>query len=156
MEELSLMDNHRDLGILVDNTLKFPAPIRTTVNKGAGLANNLLQSTLGHSSDFMFAILKSHVRPTLEFGSTVWNTRYLGDMRLLEWVQRRSTKHIHGLAELPYTDHLKALNLYSVQGRLLRADLIKCWKTFHNQSAIIHLTCSLLLLSLLLEATDSN
>ena len=85
---------------------------------------------------FMLAILKSHIRPILEFGSTVWNTGYLGDMRLLESVQRRWNKHIDGLAELPYTDRLKALNLYSVQGKLLRADLIKCWKIFHNQSAI--------------------
>ena len=84
----------------------------------------------------MLAILKSHIKPILEFGSTVWNTGYLGDMRLLELVQRRWTKHIDGLAELPYTDRLKALNLYSVQVRLLRADLIKCWKIFHNQSAI--------------------
>ncbi|KAK3888205.1 hypothetical protein Pcinc_007736 [Petrolisthes cinctipes] len=134
--DLSLADNHRDLGILVDNTLKFHAHIRATVNKAAGIANNLLKSTLCHSSDFMVTILKSHIRPILEFGSTVWNTGYLGDLRLLESVQRRWTKHIDSLADLPYTNRLKALNLYSVQGRLLRADLIKCWKIFHKQSVI--------------------
>ncbi|KAK3857056.1 hypothetical protein Pcinc_036668 [Petrolisthes cinctipes] len=134
--DLSLADNHRDLGILVDNTLKFHAHIRATVNKAAGLANNLLKSTLCRSSDFMVTILKSHIRPILEFGSTVWNTGYLGDLRLLESVQRRWTKHIDGLADLSYTNRLKALNLYSVQGRFLRADLIKCWKIFHKQSVI--------------------
>ena len=134
--DLSLANNHRDLGILVDNTLKFHAHIRTTVHKAAGLANNLLKSTLCRSSDFMLAILKSHIRPILEFGSTVWNTGYLGDLRLLETVQRRWIKHIDGLADLPYADRLKALNLYSVQGRLLRADLIKCWKIFHELSVI--------------------
>ncbi|KAK3886186.1 hypothetical protein Pcinc_009646 [Petrolisthes cinctipes] len=123
--DLSLADNHRDLGILVDNTLKFHAHIRATVNKAAGLANNLLKSTLCRSSDFMVTILKSHIRPVLEFVSTVWNTGYLGDLRLLESVQRRWTKLIDGLADLSYTNRLKALNLYSVQGRLLRADLIK-------------------------------
>ena len=134
--DLSLADVHRDLGILVDNTLKFHAHIRSTVKKAAGLANNLLKSTLCRSSDFMVTILKSHIRPILEFGSTVWNTGYLGDLRLLESVQRRWTKCIDGLVDLSHADRLKSLNLYSVQGRLLRADLIKYWKIFHNQSAI--------------------
>ncbi|KAK3858420.1 hypothetical protein Pcinc_035394 [Petrolisthes cinctipes] len=109
--DLSLADNHRDLGILVDNTLKFHVHIRATVNKAAGLANNLLKSTLCRCSNFMVTILKSHIRPILEFGSTVWNTGYLGDLGLLESVQRRWTKHIDGLADLSYTNRLKALNL---------------------------------------------
>ena len=134
--DLSLADVRRDLGILVDNTLKFHVRIRSTVKKAAGLANNLLKSTLCRSSDFMVTILKSHIRPILEFGSTVWNTGYLGDLRLLESVQRRWTKCIDGLVDLSYADRLKSLNLYSVQGRLLRADLIKYWKIFHKQSAI--------------------
>ena len=79
----------------------------------------------------MIAIPKLHIRLILEFGSTVRNIGYLGDLRLLESVQRRWTKHIDGLVDLAQADHLKALNLHSVQSRLLRADL-KCWKIFHN------------------------
>ena len=84
----------------------------------------------------MLTIYKTHIRPLLEFGSPVWHTGYLGDLRLLESVQRRWTKQIDGLHDLSYFVRLKSLNLYSVQGRLLRADLIKCWKIFNNQSAI--------------------
>ena len=43
---LSIESMHKDLGILVDNTLKFHSHIKTTINKAAGLANNLLRSTL--------------------------------------------------------------------------------------------------------------
>ena len=108
--DLSLADNLRDLAILVDNTLMFHAHIKKTVHKAAGLANNLLKSTLCRSSDFMMAILKSHIRPILEFGSTVWNTEYLGNLQLLESVQRRWTKHTDGLADqTAYADRLKAL-----------------------------------------------
>ena len=84
----------------------------------------------------MMSLYKTHIRPLLEFGSTVWNTGYCGDLRLLESVQRRWTKQVRGLSELTYANRLKTLNLYSVQGRLLRADLLKCWKIFHGQSAI--------------------
>lgn len=134
--DLNLTESHKDLGILIDNSLKFHAHIKTTVGKTAGLATNLLRTTHCRSAEFMMTIFKTHIRPVLEFGSPVWNTGYIGDLKLLESVQRRWTKHIDGLSDQSYADRLKTLNLYSVQGRLLRADLIKCWKIFNNASSI--------------------
>lgn len=40
--------------------------------------------------------------------------------------------HIEGLENLPYHDRLSDIDLFSVQGRLLRADIIKCWKIMHG------------------------
>lgn len=50
-------------------------------------------------------------------------------------MQRRWTKHIQGLEDLPYHDRLSALDLFSVRGRLLRADLIECWKIMHGYAS---------------------
>ena len=47
-------------------------------------------------------------------------------------MQRRWTKQIAGLETLSYLERLKKLSLYSIAGRLLRADLIKLWKIFHG------------------------
>ena len=134
--DIAISDCQKDLGILVDNSLKFHAHIMTTVNKAAGLSNNLIRSTKCRSAEFMMTVYKTHIRPLLEFGSVVWNTGYVGDLKLLESVQRSWTKQVDGLSELDYSQRLSILNLYSVQGRLLRADLIKCWKIFHKQSAV--------------------
>ena len=106
-----------------------------TVNKAAGIANNLLKATLCRSVDFMTTIFKTHIRPILEFGSPVWHTGYLGDMKLLESVQRRWTKQVDGLQDYSYAQRLRHLNLYS--GRLIRADLIKYWKILHGHSPIV-------------------
>ena len=35
------------------------------------------------------------------------------------------------MADLDYGARLRALGLFSVCGRLIRADMIKCWKAFH-------------------------
>ena len=51
-------------------------------------------------------------------------------------MQRRWTKRIDALDEMSYSDRLSELNLYSVKGRLLRADLIKYWKIFHGKCCI--------------------
>ena len=74
----------------------------------------------------------SHVRPVIDFASVVWSTGYLGDMRLLESVQRSWTKKIDGLGDVPYGDRLLHLDLFSVKGRLLRADLIMTWKILNG------------------------
>ena len=84
----------------------------------------------------MLTLFCTHVRPVIEYCSCVWHTAYIGDMRALESVQRRWTKRIVGLSSLDYQSRLKTLNLYSVQGRLLRADMIQCWKVFHGKCAV--------------------
>ena len=55
----------------------------------------------------------------------------MGDLHLLEGVQRRWTKQIDGLNNLDNGARLHALGLFSVCGRFIRADMIKCWKAFH-------------------------
>ena len=84
----------------------------------------------------MLLLLTSHIRPILDYCSCVWNTGYAQDLRALERVQRRWTKHIDGMAGLSYGERLKTLKLYSVQGRLLRADIIQYWKIFNGHSCI--------------------
>ena len=130
-QELRLVEFHRDLGIVVDHTLKFHRHINTLVCKASGLANQLLRATICRDGDFMVALFVSHIRPLLDYCSTVWNLGYLGDLRKLESVQRRWTKQVAGLSEQPYESRLRHLGLFSVEGRLLRADLIKLWKAFH-------------------------
>ena len=80
----------------------------------------------------MVTLFVSHIRPKFDFCSTLWNVGYVGDMKKLESIQRRWTKEIGGLANLAYEDRLKRLKLFSVCGRLLRADLIKVFKIFHS------------------------
>ena len=82
----------------------------------------------------MLTILKSHIRPIIEFASPVWATYFIEDLRVLESVQRRWTKEVDGLRDSPYDTRLRELDLYSNKGQLLRSDLILCWKIFNGFS----------------------
>lgn len=106
------------------------------MHKAAGLSQNLLKSTVCGTPEFMLALFRTHIRPIVEYCSCVWHTGYRGDLRILESVQRRWTKRILGMSNLDYQCRLRALDLYSVQGRLLRADIIQCWKVFHGKCSV--------------------
>ena len=121
---------------MVDSDLKFHLHILNTAQKAGGLAQNILRTTVCRSPEFMLPIFCSHIRPILEYCSCLWHTGYIGDLRALESVQRRWTKRIDGMSELDYGTRLRTLNLYSVSGRLLRADMILCWKIFHGKCCI--------------------
>ena len=134
--QIRVVDSHTDLGVIVDSSLKFHEHIQRTAQKAGGLAQNLLKSTVCRSPEFMTTIFSSHVRPIMEYCSVIWHTGYIGDLRILESVQRRWTKRIDGMTQLDYGSRLRSLNMYSVSGRLLRADMIYCWKLFNGQCCV--------------------
>ena len=77
-----------------------------------------------------------HVRPLLDYASQIWNLGYSCDLKLLEGLQRRWTRVISAMENVSYTDSLKPLDLFSLQGSLLRADMILLWKIFQGLSPI--------------------
>ena len=101
--DLPMCSSSKDLGVTVETDLKFHSHIKTAVSKASGLSINMLRSTVCRKPDFMMALYKSHIRPLFEFCSCVWYTGYVGDNALLEKIQRRWTKEIDGLGDLPYS-----------------------------------------------------
>ena len=109
----------------------------------AGVAHNFLKSTRCRSPDFMVHILKAHIHPILEYASPLWNSDYVCTYRTWRGWTWRQFKALDAQCHwTPYniqygdTDRLKEIDLFSVKGRLLRADIIKCWKIFHNLSQV--------------------
>ena len=131
-ELLPWTHSHTDLGVTVDDNLRFHEQARVAARKAGGVAHNFLKATLCRDPDFMIHVLRTHIRPVLEYASVVWNTGYIEDVRRLEAVQRLWTRHTKGLEDKDYAERLRSLDLYSIKGRLLRTDLIKCWKIFQG------------------------
>ena len=64
------------------------------------------------------------VRPHLECASEIWNPHVIGDIHVLEKVQKHITKLVPDLRQLIYSDRLAALNLPSLLYRQRRMDMI--------------------------------
>ena len=71
---------------------------------------------------------KNYVRPRLEYCSPVWNPVLKKDIENLKKVQRKFTKRLPGLKQLPYCQRLVRLQLDSLELRRQRIDLLFTYK----------------------------
>lgn len=106
---LSFVNSQKSARI-VANKLKFNLHVHSVVQKASCLSGNILRSTINRSPFIKVSLLVSHIRSILEYCSCLWNAAYIGNLRMLESIQRRCTKRIEGF----YAHCLEKLNLYSV------------------------------------------
>ena len=80
----------------------------------------------------MGPLFKTLVRPILEYGNVVLNTRLKKHITQIEAVQRRFTKCMIGFKDMDYEERLRGLYLPSLEFRRLRGDMIETFKITHD------------------------
>ena len=68
------------------------------------------------------------VRPHLEYAVQFWSPSQINDIERLEKVQAKATKMIPSLRNISYERRLTRLNLFSLEKRRLRGQLIETFK----------------------------
>ena len=76
--------------------------------------------------------MNAYVRQHLEFGTAVSPPFLQKDKVLLERIQRQATKRVVGLQNLSYALRLESLNLFPLEYRRLRGDLILVFLLINN------------------------
>ncbi len=71
--------------------------------------------------------------PHLEYAMEASAPTLRADINQLERVQRLATRLVSGLRHVPYEERLRQLNLFSLERRRLRADLILAFKIFKDE-----------------------
>jgi hypothetical protein len=124
--------SHLDLGILVDDTLKFHQHAEYVTAKVVKKAHYILRSFTSLNAHLFSVLFKTFLRPVLEYCSQVSRPCYTGFSSRLETCQRRLTKWCRQIKHLPYQNRLQQLNLPSVETRLKRGDLILTYQILNQ------------------------
>lgn len=125
---LKSVTNERDLGVIIDSTLKFSEHCNKIVkeaNSSLGLIKRTIKS---RNKDVIFRLYKSLVRPKLDYCAQVYHPYLKRDIVNIEKVQHRATKLINECRNLNYEKRLESLEIISLEERRVRGDLIEVYK----------------------------
>ena len=129
---LEVTKEEKDLGVYVDDQLKYSKHIQTAANKGTSLLAMIRRAYVFLDGPSLVQLYKSLIRPHLEYGNVVWAPIRKKDIQLIENVQRRATKLVPGLKDLEYEQRLQRLKLPSLVYRRARGDMIEVYKYLHD------------------------
>ena len=129
---LNVRKEEKDLGVVFDPTLKFSNHVGKVANKANSILGLIKRTFTYMDVDMFIPLYKTLVRPHLEYANCVWSPFLRKDITRLEKVQRRATKIIPALADLPYIERQKELNLPALAYRRLRGDMIQVFKIMNG------------------------
>lgn len=136
----------RDLGVYIDNKLRFNVHVDKIATKGFKMLGFILRNckNFKHAST-KIAIFNSIVRSGLEYCSIVWTPFYDIHKRRLESVQKRFLWHLSyhcnvGRNISNYGSRLKHFKLLSLENRRMILDHLFLYKIINN-----HIDCPRLL-----------
>ena len=129
---LEAVSDEKDLGVTVDDKLKFHSQTLAQVAK-ANQAQGLIKRTFTTRKPCVVKKLyRAIVCPHLKFEMTLTSSDYKMDIKALESVQRWATKLIPALHDKPYEEHLVSLKLPTPVYKRKRGDAIATSKLLEN------------------------
>ena len=110
----------RDLGVIVDEKLRFEEHISEKINKAYSMLGIIKRNFKYLDSKSFVMLYKSMVRNYLEYAVSVWSPSKKGVIEMIEKVQKRATKMIANCKDLCYINRLELLKLPTLKYRRLR------------------------------------
>uniref|UniRef100_K7GG65 Reverse transcriptase domain-containing protein n=1 Tax=Pelodiscus sinensis TaxID=13735 RepID=K7GG65_PELSI len=129
---LAMTNQERDLGVIVDSSLKTSTQCAAAVKKANRMLGNIKKGIENKTQNILLSLYKTMVRPHPEYCVQLWSPHLKKDILALESVQKRATKMIRGLERVPYKKRLKRLGLFSLEKRRLRGDMIEVYKIMNG------------------------
>ncbi|GAA55266.1 hypothetical protein CLF_107506 [Clonorchis sinensis] len=131
-EDITRIGAKKDLGIWLSPNLSFSLHLEKLAQKAFAVLR-MIRRTFCRITRADFQILYgAYVRPLLEYANPVVYSGRTKDVILIELVQRAATKMVAGLKSMDYETRLVVLDLFPLEYRRLRGDLILTYALFEQ------------------------
>ena len=129
---IAVVHEFKDLGVLRSSKGFYVGQcdaVAAAASRVSGAIRRLFQSK---APELLWPAFRSYVLPKLMYNSQAWNPSLIKEINKLERVQKRFTKSIRGLHDMPYEDRLKKLRTLSIQKQRRYADMTFTYKAIHG------------------------
>ena len=114
---LDAVTSEKDLGVTIDQQVKFSDHIENAVKKANRVLGCLARTFRHLNKDTFLLLYEAMVRRYVEYASCVWRPRLKKDRDLIEQVQRLATRLVPETKGLPYNSTLKELQIPTLNHR---------------------------------------
>ena len=133
---LDEVQEEKDLGVIITENLKASVHCDKIAKKANKILGLIKRTFTYKDEQTILKLYKSLVRPHLEYAQQFWSPTLKKDINKLNKVQERAIKVIPTYKNLGYKDKLKKLDLFTLEKRRLRGDLIEMYKIITQSSEL--------------------
>ncbi|BHF73034.1 hypothetical protein SprV_0401610800 [Sparganum proliferum] len=126
-QPLSNVAEQKDPGVLMTSSLKPSSQCQKSAKSAIRVLFALRRGSVQIDRELFGKICGTFVRSHLEYAVQAWRPWLKKDYQRLERVQAMATKMVKNLHYLPYETRLSELNLFPLNDRQLRGDLIQTY-----------------------------
>ena len=137
-KELDICNEEKDLGVIITNDLKPSKQCIEVEKKAQKILGYIKRQFNTRKEETILTLYNALVRPHLEYAVQFWSPSHRKDIDRLERVQARATKLIPSIRHMSYERRLAKLNLYSLEKRRIRGQLIETFKILKGIENVDH------------------
>ena len=126
--DLKICNEEKDLGVVITSDLKSSRQCIEAEKKAQKVLGYIKRQFTTRKAETILTLYKALVRPHLEYAVQFWSPTQRKDIDRMEKVQARATKLIPSIRHISYERRLTKLNLYSLEKRRIRGQLIEVFK----------------------------
>ncbi|GAA48079.1 hypothetical protein CLF_101152 [Clonorchis sinensis] len=131
-EDITRIDAKKDLGIWLSPNMSFSLHLEKWAQKAFAVLRMIRRTFSRITRTDLQILYRAHVRPLFEYANPVVYSGRTKDVILVERVQRAATKMVAGLKSMDYETRLVVLDLFPLEYRRLRGDLILTYALFEQ------------------------
>ena len=130
--QLSVLIQFQDLGVVRSFDAGYSSHSGSIVTKGNRAVGTIFRGLCTREAPVLWNAFQSYVVPLLEYALQCWNPKLKKNIKSIESIQKRFTKHLTGMSQFNYNEHLVALSATTLETRRNVADLTFAFKCLHG------------------------
>ena len=134
--DIECTEVEKDLGVVISSDMKFSQQCIEVEKKAQKLLGYIRRQFQYRDKETVLTLYNSLVRPHLEYAVQFWSPTLRKDIERLERVQARATKLVSSIKNKGYERRLRELNLFTLESRRLRGQLIELFKILKGFSDV--------------------